>query len=220
MAALAKCGVCWEEYHHENAHKQPQVLRCGHSFCAACVEGLIRNSRRRIAVCPTCRRETSQSEVPINYQLRDIVQELRTATAAPPTHAPSNMTHAATTAVPPSRQQTPLTARQRQEAADYAFAQRLSNEINADGQDDRSATDPPNNQSPTNGGGTPLRPRTGTLPCGVQYEVVQEGYGRTPTLNQTVNYDWFGWLDAFDGEEIVNFDASQMICVSRVGLVA
>ncbi|CEM28780.1 unnamed protein product [Vitrella brassicaformis CCMP3155] len=150
MAALPQCGVCFEEYHHENAQEQPQVLsRCGYSFCEACVQGLVRNGGRGIAVCPTCRRETSESDVHINYDLRDLVQQLRTATPSAP--APASIT------TPPSRQEAPLTARQRQEADDYAFALRLSNEINADRQDDSNATDPPNNQTLANGGGANLR---------------------------------------------------------------
>jgi len=215
---LAQCGVCFEDYHHEDTDRQPQVLsRCGHSFCAACVRGLIRNHPhdRRAAVCPICkhanqptnhcahncvcaflsiRRETSQSDVHINYDLRDIVQQLRTATAAAPAPAPSNTTHSTPPAVPPTGQEAPLTARQRQEAADYALALQLSNEIND--------TDPPSNQTPFIGGGAPLRRRTGTLPSsGYPYEVVQEGTGRVPTLNDTVKFYEIWWRDRFDGRD-------------------
>ncbi|CEM05761.1 unnamed protein product [Vitrella brassicaformis CCMP3155] len=128
MAPLPQCGVCLEDYHHEDAHRQPHGLRCGHSFCAACVEGRIGSHPHGhpFAVCPTCRRETPQSDVHINYGLRDIVEQLRKATAAAPTDP-------TTPAVPPSGQDAPLTARQRrqQENADYTFEVPLSNEINA-----------------------------------------------------------------------------------------
>ncbi|CEL99153.1 unnamed protein product [Vitrella brassicaformis CCMP3155] len=45
--------------------------------------------------------------------------------------------------------------------------------------------------------------RTGTLPSGCRYEVVQEGYGgRVPTLSiDTVEYDYIGWRDGFDGRD-------------------
>ena len=78
------------------------------------------------------RRETSQSDVHVNYGLRDIVQQLRTASAAAPTDP-------TTPAVPPSDQDPPLTARQHQQESDFAFALRPPNEINA--------TDAPNGQT-------------------------------------------------------------------------
>ncbi|CEM38816.1 unnamed protein product [Vitrella brassicaformis CCMP3155] len=44
--------------------------------------------------------------------------------------------------------------------------------------------------------------RTGTSPSyGYRYEVVQEGTGRVPTDNDTVEIDWIWWNDAFDGQE-------------------
>ncbi|CEM38824.1 unnamed protein product [Vitrella brassicaformis CCMP3155] len=63
---------------------------------------------------------------------------------------------------------------------------------------------PPNNQIPFIGGGATLRRRTGTLPSfGYRYEVVEEGTGRVPSLNDTVKYDWIEWRDAFDGRDKV-----------------
>jgi len=46
---------------------------------------------------------------------------------------------------------------------------------------------------------TPSRLRTGTLPSGEQYEVVEEGTGRVPKANDTVKYDWIWWRHAFEG---------------------
>ncbi|CEM05764.1 unnamed protein product [Vitrella brassicaformis CCMP3155] len=103
MASIPQCGVCLEEYNHEDAHRQPHGLRCGHSFCAQCVEGLIARNHRHVAVCPKCRRETAETDVHVNYGLRDIVEQLRAAAGAPTTT---------------------------QEAADFAMAVRLSNKIN------------------------------------------------------------------------------------------
>ncbi|CEM38800.1 unnamed protein product [Vitrella brassicaformis CCMP3155] len=43
--------------------------------------------------------------------------------------------------------------------------------------------------------------RTGTLPSsGYPYEVVQEGTGRVPTINDRVKFDRAEWRDAFDGQ--------------------
>ncbi|CEM38829.1 unnamed protein product [Vitrella brassicaformis CCMP3155] len=44
-----------------------------------------------------------------------------------------------------------------------------------------------------------VAPRTGTLPSGYRYEVVQEGTGRAPTRDDRVRFDEIGWRDAFDG---------------------
>jgi len=112
--------------------------------------------------------------VHINYGLRDIVEQLRTATAAAPTDP-------TTPAVPPSGQDPPLTARQqRQQESDFDFVPRPPNEINA--------TDAPNDQ---------------TSPSGCQHEVVQEGTGNVPALNDSVEVDIDVWRDAFDGNNKV-----------------
>mmetsp|Transcript_17933 Transcript_17933/g.43124 ORF Transcript_17933/g.43124 Transcript_17933/m.43124 type:complete len:119 (-) Transcript_17933:525-881(-) len=38
-------------------------------------------------------------------------------------------------------------------------------------------------------------------PSGARHRVVQEGTGRTPTLNDTVKIDWVVWCDAFVGQD-------------------
>jgi len=43
--------------------------------------------------------------------------------------------------------------------------------------------------------------RTGTLPSGAQYEVVQEGTGRVPTPNDRVKFDDIEWVDGFNGRD-------------------
>mmetsp|Transcript_16632 Transcript_16632/g.39899 ORF Transcript_16632/g.39899 Transcript_16632/m.39899 type:complete len:145 (-) Transcript_16632:223-657(-) len=82
---VPQCGVCFKDWHHEKVDKQPQVLPCGHSFCAKCVRRLIRTefrrSSRRVAVCPLCMEKTAQADVRVNYGLRDVVQQLREARA-------------------------------------------------------------------------------------------------------------------------------------------
>jgi len=71
---VCKCIVCEEEY-HSRGDKAPKVLRCGHSFCAMCVDSLIRHHphERRAAVCPVCRKETPEADVSDNYGLQDAV---------------------------------------------------------------------------------------------------------------------------------------------------
>ena len=46
-----------------------------------------------------------------------------------------------------------------------------------------------------------VAPRSGTLPSyGFPFEVVEEGTGRVPTLNDRVKFDYISWSDAFDGQ--------------------
>ncbi|CEM38786.1 unnamed protein product [Vitrella brassicaformis CCMP3155] len=39
------------------------------------------------------------------------------------------------------------------------------------------------------------------MPSGLRYRIVTPGTGRAPTLNDTVEYDYIGWYDAFDGRD-------------------
>ncbi|CEM38837.1 unnamed protein product [Vitrella brassicaformis CCMP3155] len=73
---------------------------------------------------------------------------------------------------------------------------------------------PSNNPSLANGGGATLRRRTGTSPSGARYEVVQEGTGRVPTLNDRVKIDWVEWWDAFDGQnKACDYPARGPLCL-------
>ena len=49
------CGICFEGY------KNPQALRCGHTFCVKCIltwaTGRMANRRR----CPTCRQSMTET---------------------------------------------------------------------------------------------------------------------------------------------------------------
>ncbi|CEM17697.1 unnamed protein product [Vitrella brassicaformis CCMP3155] len=62
------CGICCEEYSVDGAH-QPQMLKCGHTFCKECVDQLVKSHRHGLpsATCPTCRKETPASDLVKNY---------------------------------------------------------------------------------------------------------------------------------------------------------
>jgi len=69
--------VCQEEY-QPDGDKAPEVLRCGHSFCAKCVRNLVRHHPygRRAAKCPECRDETEEADVRPNHLARQAVLSL------------------------------------------------------------------------------------------------------------------------------------------------
>mmetsp|Transcript_51195 Transcript_51195/g.128533 ORF Transcript_51195/g.128533 Transcript_51195/m.128533 type:complete len:128 (+) Transcript_51195:482-865(+) len=76
--SVLQCTVCREDY-QSDGDKAPQVLACGHSFCAECVRGLIRHHPhgRRVARCPECRAVTAEANIQPNYALRDQTEILR-----------------------------------------------------------------------------------------------------------------------------------------------
>ncbi|CEM02272.1 unnamed protein product [Vitrella brassicaformis CCMP3155] len=178
VAGLTQCSVCFGDYHHEDLHRQPQVLRCGEqeahtdtrthkgrrSQCRGFIDHHPRGRRR--AVCPTCRVETPEADVHINYGLRDILEKLLTATAAAaPASATNNTTHPHPTPpappIPPSSHDALVPPRQRQQQAD--------------GQDDTNAIAPPS-RTPASGGSASVSRRAGTLLSGVEKDgVVREG---------------------------------------------
>jgi hypothetical protein len=41
LTAVLSCNICYEAYKDESC-MQPRLLRCGHTFCTACIEKTIR----------------------------------------------------------------------------------------------------------------------------------------------------------------------------------
>jgi len=74
---MPKCSVCDDDY-QSHGDKAPDQLRCGHSFCAACVRGLIRHHPygRRAAKCAICRAATAEVDVRPNHGMREAMASL------------------------------------------------------------------------------------------------------------------------------------------------
>ncbi|CEM02011.1 unnamed protein product [Vitrella brassicaformis CCMP3155] len=86
--SMPKCSVCDDDY-QSHGDKAPDQLRCGHSFCAACVRGLIRHHPYglRAAKCAICREETAEADVRPNHGRREAMASLlaiRMQTVSPP----------------------------------------------------------------------------------------------------------------------------------------
>eukprot|EP00727_Mastigamoeba_balamuthi_P007291 m51a1_g3182 hypothetical protein (358) ;mRNA; r:417089-418462 len=71
------CSVCLEQFAPEG-QRCPYFLRCGHSFCASCVEVLAGASPTGVIRCPSCREEVDLLSSPPrkNFQLADIMATL------------------------------------------------------------------------------------------------------------------------------------------------
>ena len=72
------CTICWNPYSLETA-SNPLIVACGHSFCYACLETLIKNSRadNKKIECPTCRKfilkKSSVTDLPKNYAVLEML---------------------------------------------------------------------------------------------------------------------------------------------------
>ena len=53
LSEESQCGVCLDTF------CEPRSLPCGHTFCTACLEGVLRQSKRREIECPSCRTKHS-----------------------------------------------------------------------------------------------------------------------------------------------------------------
>ncbi|XP_007906697.1 E3 ubiquitin-protein ligase RNF182 [Callorhinchus milii] len=52
-----ECGICYLPY--TRCSRQPQVLKCCHTFCSKCVERLVLRKRKSATLtCPVCRMQT------------------------------------------------------------------------------------------------------------------------------------------------------------------
>jgi len=73
-SAVCKCVVCHEDY-LACGDRAPQVLRCGRSICGQCVGQLIDHHPhgRRAAICPKCRKETAETDVSPNHDMRELL---------------------------------------------------------------------------------------------------------------------------------------------------
>ena len=50
LSEESKCGVCLDIF------REPRSLPCGHTFCTECLEGVLRQSKKRSEIeCPSCR---------------------------------------------------------------------------------------------------------------------------------------------------------------------
>lgn len=61
------CSVCTEAY-DEGDHK-PRILRCGHTYCTACIECMVDNG---FVECPDCHVQlegTSAAQFPVNHNI-------------------------------------------------------------------------------------------------------------------------------------------------------
>ncbi|XP_056221592.1 E3 ubiquitin-protein ligase TRIM35-like isoform X2 [Seriola aureovittata] len=61
------CPVCLSIY------TEPVVLQCGHSFCRKCIHCYWKSVRVSLK-CPSCRRVNNDSEPPINFALKSLIQ--------------------------------------------------------------------------------------------------------------------------------------------------
>eukprot|EP00756_Hemistasia_phaeocysticola_P033368 Hpha_TRINITY_DN16461_c2_g7::TRINITY_DN16461_c2_g7_i1::g.159996::m.159996 len=63
------CWVCFKEYEAEGTLR-PLVLRCGHSACAGCLQGIIAKSHTPDWIeCPFCRARNPSGDMPPNFAL-------------------------------------------------------------------------------------------------------------------------------------------------------
>lgn len=63
MSKFFECPICIDLL------KDPVTIACGHNFCRNCLNDSVK-------ICPICRMNLPCGFVAINYQLRDIIQEL------------------------------------------------------------------------------------------------------------------------------------------------
>lgn len=76
-----ECPVCLTAYN--DTTQRPRTIPCGHTFCTACINGLIKEQGP--VTCPTCRREHVVPEVgefPVSYTIEALIRRLRGATSA------------------------------------------------------------------------------------------------------------------------------------------
>lgn len=57
----AVCSICLEVY------VDPRILRCGHTFCCACLEKL------STPVCPLCGKQFKVDDLTKNFALADVI---------------------------------------------------------------------------------------------------------------------------------------------------
>ncbi|XP_030641258.1 tripartite motif-containing protein 35-like [Chanos chanos] len=60
------CPVCHEVF------KDPLVLSCGHSVCKVCLQEFW--EKKGTQECPVCRRRSSKSELPLNFELKNLCE--------------------------------------------------------------------------------------------------------------------------------------------------
>ncbi|XP_076051960.1 uncharacterized protein LOC143031690 isoform X2 [Oratosquilla oratoria] len=70
-----ECSICITPF---GEHRRPLALPCGHSFCRQCIIQV--HSDRDYVVCPKCQAHHTGMEVsdfPINYELEDLLENLK-----------------------------------------------------------------------------------------------------------------------------------------------
>ncbi|XP_068249145.1 uncharacterized protein [Palaemon carinicauda] len=70
-STIVECGICAEKF--KEAYVIPLILPCSHSFCASCLEELIRRNEK---CCPICRKHfeaQSTNDLIINRHLLDMI---------------------------------------------------------------------------------------------------------------------------------------------------
>ena len=63
---FAECMICCETY------KDPQITKCGHSFCRVCIEECVNRNHQ----CPECRMNLTKGDIIKNYNFGALLDEI------------------------------------------------------------------------------------------------------------------------------------------------
>ncbi|PAV56895.1 hypothetical protein WR25_20689 [Diploscapter pachys] len=78
-SSILCCPICYNVY-----ASVPSILKCGHTFCTACLQTMIRNETptlneryELVFHCPLCREQCTYSNLTKNYLVEDLLQSIQ-----------------------------------------------------------------------------------------------------------------------------------------------